>query len=79
MKISEFIDAEIEEIENEEGGHPPEELDAIAEKVASEYKTECVVDYIGGFDSTGYEIDCYAFAYTEDGKLTIHGYNYECY
>ncbi|MED3832974.1 hypothetical protein [Peribacillus frigoritolerans] len=78
MKISEFINAEIERIEAEEG-YPPEELSAIAEKVKSEYKTDCVLSHIGGYDSTGYDLDCYAFAYIENGTLTIHGYEHESY
>jgi hypothetical protein len=74
MKISEFIDAEIEKSED-----PAEELNAIAEKVKAEFNTDCVLEYIGGFDSPGYDINCYAFAYVEGGELKIHGYNHECY
>jgi hypothetical protein len=74
MKISEFIDAEIKKSED-----PSEELHTITRKVKKEFNTDCVLKYIGGFDSPGYDINCYAFAYVEDGELKIHGYNHEFY
>lgn len=74
MKISEFIEAEIKK-----SNDPAEELSSIADKVSSEFSTQCVLEYIGGFDSPGYDIYCYAFAYVEDGELKIHGYNHEIY
>lgn len=79
MKISEFIDAEIQRIENEEDEAPTEFLHEIVAKVKSEFNTDCTYECIGGFDSPGYDITCYAFAYIENGAVTIHGYNYEMY
>ncbi len=78
MKISEFIDADIERIE-EAGGYVPDEISDIADAVRAEFNTECVVEYIGGFTSPGYDLDCYAFAYFEDGGLKIHAYEHETY
>lgn len=79
MKINEFIDAEIKRIINEEEDSPTEFLGVIVEKVKAQFNTDCTYDCIGGFDSPGYDITCYAFAYIEDGAVKIHGYNYECY
>lgn len=75
MKIAEFIDAEIERIEATEDGRVADNLDEIALKVTQEYGHKCAVKYIGGFDSPGYGVDCYALAYVEDGKVEIYGHN----
>lgn len=40
----------------------------------------CEYEYCGGFDSTGYDIDCYAIAFmTETGELGSYDYQYESY
>lgn len=35
--------------------------------------------YVGGFDSPGYEIECYALALIVEGKLYTYAINYETY
>lgn len=79
MTIEEFIELKIVEAEKT-AEYVPDELGDIAEKVRQTYKTDCIVEYIGGFDSPGYVIDCYAFAYVDtDGKAGIYGYRHETY
>ncbi|MNC33178.1 hypothetical protein D3C81_1472590 [compost metagenome] len=40
----------------------------------------CNYAYCGGFDSTGYDIDCYAIAFiTTGGELGIYDYQIESY
>ncbi|MET3658481.1 hypothetical protein [Sporosarcina psychrophila] len=74
-KISDFIDAEVERIEALDGNRVADNLDIIAQKVAQKYGHKCAVEYIGGFDSPGYGIDCYALAYVEDGEVKIYAHN----
>lgn len=79
MKISEFIDAEIKRIEEQEDESVTEFLHEVVGKVKAEFNTDCVYECIGGFDNPGYELTCYAFAYVEEGSVVIHGYNHEEY
>lgn len=51
-------------------------VDAVREA----FKITCNYAYCGGFDSPGYDIDCYAIAFvTGDGTLGIYDYQYETY
>lgn len=78
-KIDEYIEAELNQLEAEEE-YIPDCLGELAEKVAEKFDTSCIYEHVGGFDSTGYDLDCYAFAYIdEDGKLGIFPYEHESY
>ena len=78
LKIGEFIEAEIEKAEQSEE-YVPDVLKEIALKVTQKYGHKCALEYIGGYENPGYEIDCYAFGYVEDGEVKIYGYNHESY
>ncbi|MNV49964.1 hypothetical protein D3C71_1419410 [compost metagenome] len=44
------------------------------------FNIQCDYAYCGGFDSTGYDIYCYAIAFvTEEGELGLYDYQYEVY
>ena len=79
MKISDYINAEIEKAEQDDDVHVPDVLRGIADKVTQQYGHKCAFEYVGGFDSPGYDIDHYAFAYVEDGEVAITSYSYESY
>lgn len=44
-------------------------LDAIATLVKAKYDIDLHVSCVGGFESPGYDIDCYAWAAVVDGDL----------
>lgn len=65
-EIKSFIINKFDEMEPEEGGELQEIVDAVKEK----FKTECKYFHAGGFDSPGYDIDCYVIAFLdESGKI----------
>lgn len=76
--IDDFIHTEIFRLEEDDADYIPEHLEDIAKGVERTFNTSCVCEYIGGFDSPGYDIDCYAFAYVdEDGNAGLYGYSHE--
>lgn len=79
MKINEFIATEIARLQSNENVYIPDHLDEIADKVKAEFNTECTVRYVGGFDSPGYDVNYYAFAYIENGTVGIYAYQHEIY
>jgi hypothetical protein len=77
MKIEDFVNNLIVAYEqkNEEV-----DLNKICDSVEKEYSTRCTNEYIGGFDSPGYSIDCYAIAFVdEEEEIIIVPYTSECY
>lgn len=51
----------------------------VSEEVKEKFNTQCVYSHCGGFDSPGYDIDCYAIAFiNEDGELELYDYTIEC-
>ena len=77
MKIEDYIN---EAIEYQEENADEVSLSKICEEVKNKFNTKCTHQYIGGFDSPGYDIDCYAIAFIdEDGNVEIVPYNKERY
>ncbi|WP_054955008.1 hypothetical protein [Paenibacillus dakarensis] len=55
-------------------------LRAAVNAVTETFGISCIYEYCGGFDSAGYDVDCYAIAYvTDDAGLAIYDYQYESY
>lgn len=55
-------------------------LCATSSEVESKFNTQCDYTHCGGFDSPGYDIDCYAIAFIdENGKLDIMSFKKERY
>jgi hypothetical protein len=49
-------------------------------KSAFGYDAQFQSSWVGGFDSPGYDIDCYAYAYLDDdGKLVLDSWTVERY
>lgn len=67
--IKEFIIEKINKL-----GEIKEEyqIQEIVESVRNIFKTKCEYFYAGGFDSPGYDIDCYTIAFLDD-KGDIQG------
>lgn len=77
MKIEEYIN---EIIENHEQNEDELDLHRLCEDVKNKFKTKCTHEYIGGYDSPGYDIDCYAIAFIdENGEIGIASYEKESY
>lgn len=48
--------------------------------VRKSFGIQCDYAYCGGFDSPGYDIECYAIAFvTDEGELGLYDYQYEIY
>ena len=74
------ISAEISIAEKDPNKGGEEAVRQAVEAVRENFKITCNYAYCGGFDSTGYDIDCYAIAFiTDDGTLGIYYYQYETY
>lgn len=78
------IDAKIAEViesaEKVEDNGADDILIAAVDAVKETFGITCMYAYCGGFDSAGYDIDCYAIAYvTNDAGLAIYDYQYESY
>ncbi|WP_145412449.1 hypothetical protein [Paenibacillus xylanexedens] len=57
-----------------------EALKHAVDVVKQAFDIPCTYGYCGGFDSPGYDIDCYAIAYvTKAGELGIYSYEHETY
>lgn len=84
-KKIEKIHDEISSFINEENGNIIEnmyEYDSIEEvirHVSKKYNVEIKLRYIGGFDSPGYDVDCYAWASIIDGDLYFDSLQQERY
>ncbi|WP_336761310.1 hypothetical protein [Paenibacillus sp. USHLN196] len=76
-RIEDYIVGKIEEYKN---NNKVAYLEAICDDVKSNYSTDCKYEYIGGFESPGYDIDCYAISFIdEDGEIVIVPYTNESY
>lgn len=66
-KITEYLEdqlSEFREISEEE------EISFIVKRVNNSFKeAQCKYFYAGGFDSPGYDIECYIIAYLEEGII----------
>jgi len=79
-KVEEVIGKAIEEAESNPELGGTEVVEFAVAVVKQELDIACTYSYIGGFDSPGYRIDCYAIAYfTESQDIGIYPYNYELY
>lgn len=76
MKIGEYIDAEIRKLERDGKSYIPDVIEKIAIDATQKYGHKVAIKHIGGFDN-GSDLECYAFAYVEDGEVGITMYNYE--
>lgn len=65
LSITDFINKKIAvtDIEQEE------DIMQIVQSVHNNFDTDCKYFYAGGFDSPGYDIDCYVIAYLEEGII----------
>lgn len=80
MKVSEFISSRMDELISTDEGSYDDYLSQVSEEVVERFKTQCTYCYCGGFDSPGYDVDCYAIAFIDiDGKLNIMAYEEEKY
>lgn len=69
-----------EAIDRYEDDNEKADLDAICHEVREKFGVKCDYTYTGGFDSPGYDIDCYAIAFIGlDGELYLMDYSYERY
>lgn len=66
-------DAYIHKIENE-----IETIYDIIDYVNEKFKVNLDVHYVGGFDSTGFRVSCYAWAGIIDGQLYFDSFEEEC-
>ncbi|OMC96237.1 hypothetical protein MKX34_24030 [Paenibacillus sp. FSL R5-0636] len=70
----------IEEAESHPDNGAEEALRYAVESIKQHFDIPCMYEYCGGFDSPGYDIDCYAIAYvTKAGELGIYTYTHETY
>jgi hypothetical protein len=77
MNIKDYIN---EIIENHEQNEDELNLHQLCEDVRYKFKTKCTFDYVGGYESPGYDIDCYAIAFIdENGEIGIASYEKESY
>jgi len=80
-KINDFISIRMDElVDNQECSPVGEYIEVIAEEVRIKFNIQCDTCHCGGFDSPGYEINCYAIAWiNEYGKLEIQDFQEESY
>lgn len=80
-KVNDYISIRMEELINDKECSPVGEyVETVAEEVRDKFNIQCDTCYCGGFDSPGYEINCYAMAWiNEDGKLEIQDFQQEAY
>ena len=65
--IGRFIQEKIEAVER---FTDEEQIRKIVKEVRANFSAQCKYFYAGGFDSPGYDIDCYVIAYIDtDGTL----------
>lgn len=77
MEIMEYINEIIEDHEQNRGEL---NLHQLCEDVRNKFNTKCTHEYVGGFESTGYDIDCYAIAFIDkNGEIGIASYEKESY
>lgn len=70
----------IEKVENDSDLGGGEIVAYAVDAVKATFGIQCDYAYCGGFDSPGYDIDCYAIAFvTTDGELGLYDYQYETY
>ncbi|MEK4360858.1 hypothetical protein NYE48_28015 [Paenibacillus sp. FSL M7-1455] len=70
----------IEEAEHDPDKGGGEIVKYAVETIESNFGIQCDSIYCGGFDSTGYDIACYAIAFvTDEGELGLYDYQYEVY
>lgn len=78
--VTDIINAAIEEAEHSPDIHGEGIIVHAVNKVREQLGITCNYTYCGGFDSTGYDIDCYAIAFiTTGGDLGIYDYQIESY
>lgn len=71
-KIRDYVEKRLTKSEND--GYK------IAEEIKAKFNTQCLYANCGGFDSPGYDIDCFAIAFiNEDGVLELVDYSIESY
>lgn len=80
-EVRQFIQDEIIRIDGDENKDGAVYLlDEICGNVRDKFKVQCTHSYIGGFDSPGYDLNCYAIAFiNEEGTLEIYELNHEMY
>ncbi|WP_068616520.1 hypothetical protein [Paenibacillus tuaregi] len=79
-KVIDLIDAAIEEAEHNPDIEGEDVLVHAVNAVRERFGITCNYAYCGGFDSAGYDIDCYAIAFvTSNGELGIYDYQIESY
>lgn len=65
--IAEYILAQVDALDKIE---EEEQISAIAEAVTKKFQVQCDYFHAGGFDSPGYDVECYVIAFLdEQGKL----------
>lgn len=81
MTISEYIENRMNELNGEdECPEVANNLYLVCDEVKEKFNVQCQVCSCGGFDSPGYDIDCYAIAWiSEDGNLGMMDYQEERY
>ena len=80
-KINDYVSIQMAELIGDEECAPVGEyIETIAEDVRTKFNIQCDTLNCGGFDSPGYEINCYAIAWiNEDGKLEMQDFQEEAY
>lgn len=81
FKIGDYINDRIEELSKDQECPPVGEyIEIIAEEVRNKFNVQCNTCECGGFDSPGYDIDCYAMAWiNKDGSLEMLDFQEERY
>lgn len=78
MKVFDFIETFFDEEEDAYVKTDAEINQAVTEKFG--YDAQVQTEHCGGFESPGYDIDCYALAFIdEDGKLQLVSWEKERY
>lgn len=77
-EIKEFIMDNIDKDDNVipfdcEGYYEVDDIDTLTDVVNEKFNTDISCNYIGGFGSPGYDVDCYALVGIVDGELFFFG------
>jgi hypothetical protein len=80
-KVSEYINQRMDELVGDEECAPIEDYCCkIVDEVKEKFKTQIKMHDCGGFNSPGYDIECYAVAFIdENGELNIMDFQSESY
>jgi hypothetical protein len=77
--IKDFIEQNIDEDGNVIATDDFDEIENMIAYINEKFKCDIKVKYVGGFESTGYDVNCYAWAAIIDGELYFDSLQHESY